>query len=287
MSVVVAIRLEGWRRGLAIGMSIALAHSASATIIQLVACKYWQAIEFQGNPLFASEDSFQSPPEPPRTVSAMIQAGQNRAHSSAGPFGNLGMSAFSTLGGSMLSAAFISSDEFMNPAGVPQFARANFVIDGGRLAILGAPHAELNFELELQAKVYDSVGQFVGSRFWRSRADLVSLNFGAPGLLLGGQDIGIRMGTPYEASIPLSLQTFDIGVPVPANGSIYLSYFASARYSSLLLEGAYWDFSDPLSVGGMGEFPHSGMGWSPVPEPSSLVCLAGGVFAWIRRRQTR
>jgi hypothetical protein len=226
-------------------------------------------------------DAITSPPDTLRGVSAEIVGPGFRGTASVGPFGNLGIDALMAGPGTLSSQIIISNNEFTNPLPIPQRAAAQFIIDGGRLAMLAGVGSRLILVLQLTADVDDRDGVFVGEESFAANIELEQLPTGLE-YRTAGEDLGATFDGAFSVAIPLSLQSLDLGT-IPGGGNVSLSYrlqiFADIDGFSEIVA---YQFSDPLQLDGTGEFPVVLFSAATVvPEPSGLVALAIGAVGLV------
>jgi hypothetical protein len=254
-------------------------------------------VSYDSDPNTPGEDAFDGdevriPPDPAlRDVSAQITGFYGSAFAAAGLFGDVGMQGEVHRSGQMRTVAFIENDTFVNLLGVPQFARTNFIIDGGQILLLGGPVATIQYSIDIGFFIYDSAGGVVDVGRWQSAGIVESRDFNRPTLTVFGEDIGVALvPNSIIVDIPLSFHTFDIGI-IPPGGSIDLTYQADFRSDTQLVEIAAWRFSDPGNITGAGDFPTVTFSPAAVPEPGAALAIGVGlaVAAWkaCRRRARR
>jgi hypothetical protein len=265
------------------------APTAHATIIQVTLATFPgvpildQMIDDSAGPITAS-------------IGGTIAGDFGDASAAIGPSGDLGMSAHQRRPGNLRTAVGIRNDFIPNLTGTPRNAQANFIIDGGQLALVGGLLSDLHFILQLGATIYDADNDVVSTSSWFSSISIVELGPSSGGRVttFQGEDIGAApaAASPIIIEIPSSLQTFDIGL-VPSSGYVDLVY--RAEFESLVSDFAelvFWEFSDPLSVDGASQFPtvsFLGMDETPaaVPAPAMQSLLAVGLLLVGLRRYAR
>ncbi|MEF8708835.1 MAG: hypothetical protein V5B38_08150 [Candidatus Accumulibacter propinquus] len=233
-------------------------------------------------------DTVSVPPESAlHTIHANIAGGFGSAVGSVGTFGDLGVQAYLHGLGKLTSLVSIYSDEFVNPFASARHAQSRFVVDGGSLWMIAGNGSTLDFSLELQARILDSLGHILSSNTWEATIGLAETATGTE-FHTTGESLGASLLGPGRVRIPLSFQTFDIG-DIPAGGSMTLSYeLAIEGIGARFVELMNWDFSDPLHVDGSGILSSVSLGTTAaVPEPPVWVLFAGGLGALCRARRQR
>ena len=206
---------------------------------------------------------------------------------SVGVFGQLGVQAETRRTGRMVNQVIIFSDEHVNLTGVPQHAVARFIIDGGEATLVAGEESKLEFQLNLESRVFVGNTQIGFAERWQGGFELEVFPgaFDLPTFTPFGEDIRATFDGVNHVDIDFSFQTFDLGI-IPANGRIELEYFLHIeadikRYSEI----TNWQFSDPLTVEmGGGEVLAPTITFL-VPEPGTgFVLAAFAVLAAPRRR---
>ncbi len=225
-----------------------------------------------------------TPDDVDRTVFASESSSSGYSVSAAiGPFGNLGTEGVTMVAGPLSAEVDIRAD-FANLGPNPLRAVANFVIDGGEFVLVGSPGSTLTYSLTLRRSndlVFESQGILEGVSFFETAFEA------------SGADIGASFDGDATVTLPTSFQSVDLGIIGPGE-PFSLSYFLEieATVDSFGAELIRWEFSDPLSVEGAGEFPiETVVSFLPVPEPSALGMLvlaaAGSALAASRRASLR
>lgn len=236
-----------------------------------------------------------------------------QATSSASQFGSVGLSAALTGGGvvSVFSSVFVASDEFVNLTGVPQRATANFIIDGGSMFVIAGRNARATYDLSL-------IGANLGNvSIETDQSRFKFLPIGSPGFpflpefltsgvleadasgnlsfISNGEDIGATFSPPGLVEIPLSFQSFDLGIVNPGD-RLYLEYefSLSTEVGTVVFppdpndpplltpgvaEGIFAGFSDPFNLAGHPVLPTITLQpLQAIPEPSTFVLLCLGAL---------
>jgi hypothetical protein len=244
-----------------------------------------------GGPICTSFTDFaeeRSPPDVLEGVSAAIGGPGFTLEASVGPFGNLGMTGQMSRVGTLSGQIIILNSEFFNQLPSPQRAAAQFIVDGGRLAMLAGTGSRLNLLLQVSAIVRDPTTTLARDELFVAQ---IALEQTADGMQFesSGESLDETFDGHFAVDIPLSLQTLDLGL-IPAAGSIQLTYrlmiFADIHGFN---EITAYQFSDPLQLDGTGEFPTVIFSEpAAVAEPPALLVLAASLtlIGATRRRQT-
>lgn len=234
--------------------------------------------------ILSDADFVNIPPDMSRNIFAsVLSPSEYNILGSVGVFGNLGVRGGTSVSGDFRSFIAITNNEFFNASGTPQKAISNFIIDGGLLALGATQGSTLNFELTVTSSYFDPLVGDVKREFLSS-AELISNSPDSVSATFTGEDIGIQEISPTEFEIPLSFQSFEIGI-VPPFRRIQINYFLEieARLPNAP-EGVFWEYNDPLDVSGTGQFPT--ISFTPVTtpptstlEPSTILSLLtlGGI----------
>lgn len=217
-------------------------------------------------------------------ILASITGPSYYATAALGAFGQLGVTGQMYGNGTLCAQVSVQSDEYVNLFGSPQRAVARFVIDGGQLVLQFTPGGTLFFQLAVRADVYqDSTSLY--DKLFSANAELSI----PPGqetpttVSFRGDDIGMTHIGMGVVEIPLSFQTFEIGV-IPPDARIELEYLLTIEANApQYAEGLFFQFSDPLSIDGEGALVPI-VEFSDVPEPLTALLLTGGLAAMRHRR---
>lgn len=260
---------------------ISMPSQAESRIAQLAEVEYEDPLGFvlRNSDLACKNTTDPICERPSLTVLAQI-AGPSfgSAFASAGEFGNVGLQARQTEGGTLSTHVAVASDENVNVFSVPQRAQANFVIDGGSLLLDGI--GSIAYTIEIQ-DLRDNV-------LWTTGGTLEVPGSGATSLSITGTDIGATL-SGRTVLIPLTFVTLDLGI-VPAGGRVGLRYDAVFRSDvfPVRLELAAWGFSDPGNVEGAGDFPTITLtSVNAVPQPPTGLLLLCAVITAIAIRYGR
>jgi len=207
------------------------------------------------------------------------------ARGSVGEFGNLGVEGNLRIPGELDSQVFIESDGFQNISGKAQSAALNFIIDGGRFAMIAGEGSLLEFSLTIR-KDFDVVFQ---TAFEFESLDNTGVN---NELRLFGEDVGVVQNSFGQLDMDFSFNTADLGVIQP-NEQFGISYQlditgTAESFSEIFI----FEFSDPFDVTGFGDFPtveFSDLAAVPLPAAAPMMAFAFGAlaFAASRRRHRR
>jgi hypothetical protein len=230
-----------------------------------------------------------------------------QATSSAGRFGSVWLSAALNQSGvvSVDSRVIVASDEFVNLTGAPQQATANFIIDGGFLLLDGGRNARATYHLSpLGANLGNVPIETDQSRFafLNTPCFPVCPEFSTSGVLEAdasgnlsfmqfGEDIGATFKPPGLVDIPLSFQSFDLGIVNPSD-RLYLKYdfILSTEVGTHIpiltpgaAEGIFAQFSDPFNLSGHPVLPTitlQPLQQPPtvIPEPSTFILIVVGAL---------
>jgi hypothetical protein len=222
-------------------------------------------------------------------VTSSLVCPSARAFAANGKQGNIALSAQQTTAGQVLTSAevFAEREENENPLPIPLRAEAKFVIDGGNLLFDGA--GTIDFDINLVFRVFERTAVLPKSEtLWNTGGTLTGDFSGPPTLSLRGEDIGITQ-TGFNVDIPLTFIVLDLGI-IPARGDVSISYEATFKSDLPRVEGAFWSFSDPGNISGVGDFPIITFDTPPggeVPEPATLTLLGIGIVALVVRQYRR
>ena len=222
-----------------------------------------------------------------RDVSLRISGPGYDAQAAIGRFGQLGVESLMLVPGTMTNDIFIASNEHVNVFAFPQRAKANFIIDGGHASMFAGPLSKLSMSISLESTIFDSSGNPVESRMWQGGFDLEVPEFDSvPIFTPFGEDISATFDGTVD--IPLSLQTFDIGI-VPPGGRVNVSYkfFALASIEQFS-ELTTWSFSDPLQIlADSGEDRSPDVIFTAVPVLPGFYLLASAIALLPMARRRR
>jgi len=254
---------------------------AHATIVQEVSAGYLDRTVVDGE-LKAVTDPV-DPLTDFRTASATGPYGS--AIAAIGAFGNLGVR------GELKAPAFIDTFVNITNSYVPNLtgsdrnARLLFIIDGGLLALDAGEGSTLAFDLSLRADIFTGGGDNLSSTTWESH---IWMERTATDLqtTYSDEDIGAAPGMlPWQIEIPLSFQSFDIGV-IPGAGYAAISYDVDVSARAVVFaEVVNYRFSDPAKIDGFQEAPRVEFldQVADVPAPPTLPMLATGLALVFRR----
>lgn len=243
------------------------------------------------------------------------------AAASAGVFGNIGLSAFTTFApsGSAVSAeVIVGSDDVVNLLAVPQRVTSSFVIDGGFLRDDFSTSTTAVIDIEIGATNLGPVGQETDAFSLRVQS-AITAGFGSSGnlepeYLGGGYEVryetdatgaasisfsfegGLDLGATVDPitgdiEIPFSFQTLDFGVLQPGD-RLLIGYQATISiFKDGVAEGVIAGFSDPFNLGAnsiLGGITLTPLSQPPtaVPVPGSLPLLAAGLVLLAARRRS-
>ena len=223
--------------------------------------------------------------DPLRVINASISGGFGAARGSVGTAGNFGIAAEFYRLGMLETTVRIEDTEIRNPFTLPHRAVANFIVDGGDLALIAGLGSKIELFLQLGWFIKDGTGSVVDLGGAGSSILLTQTTTGVTLQNSGDFDLRPSFTSPGRVEIPLSFQSVVLGV-IPGNGSIDISYDLSIRGETKeFSEIVSWSYSDPLTVSGDGEFPQ--FAFDDVPEPASTSFLALGVSLLARHRRHR
>ena len=203
--------------------------------------------------------------------------------SSAGRFGNLGLSGQIVAPGSIeVSVMITNTNAFVNTSGAPQAASANFIIDGGFLGLNSAPGAMLELDLLVRADILAIGGGPVRRTDFEANVKLDDTTNpgGIPEFITSGDDIGATFDSLNGlARIPLSFQSLDLGIIDPGSAISLVYDVDIIGHFPVAPEGAAWAFSDPFNLSGNSPFPTLALSpvTTTVPEPTTAVLFLIGL----------
>jgi hypothetical protein len=226
----------------------------------------------------------------------------------AGRFGQIGLRTgiFRTILGAKVSArVVVASDEFVNPLGVAQRVRTQFIIDGGEFIDPFSTNNRIAFSLEVGGEnrgmmepVTDAIRMkgegSIAAAFGGTGGSISGFNGGSYFLTwstdaMGAKNLSISSigGLDLHAAvvdrnleIPLSLQTLELGVLGPGE-RLLLGYIATIEIEQNgVSEGSTGEYSDPFVL--MGDSIRSHVIMEPVPEPVSRMLSALGLLMGAR-----
>jgi hypothetical protein len=231
------------------------------------------------------------------------------ASAAAGAFGNVGLASrmVQEVATGVFSGArvLIASDEFVNVTGAPQSAVARFIVDGGLLAgaqasyrlVVGARNlgnAALTTELDdLELLIFLADNLFFFDTGFASQGSLRTQGgvsqysvFNNPSAT-ETSDLGAAFDPANRrVDIPLSLQSFDLGVLNPGDRLLlfYSLYLETAAIGGPVATAS---FSDPLTLAGNVNFPTVVFRDAHIaaPEASALSLLVVGLACLCLRRR--
>jgi hypothetical protein len=248
-----------------------------------------------------------------RNILASLSGSTALARASAGVFGAVGLEGRvgSISVASLSSKVTITSEELQNVTGGDAAASGFFIIDGGRMMLIGGQGSRITYSIQVVSQYLTDPSELVGltpvdetgSPFdenfnligqFRATGELRQTSTGVE-LSTSGTDIGVvrdaRRATQFN--IPLSLQTIDFGI-VPSGYFLDIEYTATfAIEVAGFAEAISFEFSDPLNLAGPDAVVFPQVTFTPlspaqIPEPGTLFLAAAGFasLARLRRRAT-
>jgi hypothetical protein len=163
---------------------------------------------------------------------------------SAGTFGQVGLAGRMIAAGKYSSTVSILDNAILNPLSAPQRASANFIVDGGAMALIAGKGSSLAFDLLIESATSSGGIRTV----FDSRVRLEVDSSGATNVSTSGDSLGVTWSPgDWRVEIPLSFQSVDLGIIAP-NDSIGLRYEATMMADIVgFAEIAEFGFSDPLT----------------------------------------
>ncbi len=237
-------------------------------------------------------DAITGPPDQiNRALNASISGTGYSALGSVGSFGNYGIQGTQFKNAyRMKTQVVIANDDIVNFTGKPQRIKANFIIDGGEFVLGAAPGATLEYHLNL---FIDDTPTFGAGSLFPDRS--VFQTFGTLSgeldqtttFVSGGDNIDAVFDGVYSVEIPFSLQSVDLGVLNPGQ-RIGLQYQMNVTTSvPQFAEILSFQFSDPLSVDGVGASPTIEFSAVPIPAAGLLFMPALAALLVCFKRQSR
>jgi hypothetical protein len=232
-------------------------------------------------------------------ITAMLSSPDNYSLvASVGRFGEVGLSATSFPGSSpnnFQALVGVSNDEFVNRTGVAQHALLRVVVDGGMMQLVlnpsGSGVESVAYDYALTSLIHPlgNPGVGFGKRDFISKG---SLGPDVNGILtFTTVESGAQLGATFDpatatVTIPLSFQTFDLGV-LPPNASLLLLFTFSF---GLVNDGTSFEaasYSDPFHLSTNPALGTVTFQPAAVPEPCGLVLLGSGGLAVLVLRRRR
>jgi hypothetical protein len=233
-------------------------------------------------------------------VSGSTGFGPYSGAAAAGAFGDVGLATriLEEVPTGEMSAArvLIASDEFVNVTGAPRAAAARFIVDGGSLQgarasyrlIVGASNLgnvpittsldDLEFLLTFVDALFFFDSGFASQGTLRTEAGVSQYGVFNDPSATQTSDLGAVFDPALRrVDIPLSLQTFEIGILQPGDRLLlfYSLYLESATVGGVSASAL---FSDPLSLDGNANFPQVSLRpLAAIPEAATLPLLALGL----------
>ncbi len=237
-------------------------------------------------------DAITGPPDQiNRALNAAISGPGYSASGSVGRFGNYGIQGTQSINAhSMQTQVVIANDDIVNFTGIPQRIKANFIIDGGEFVLAAAPGATLKYDLNLFIDDSPTSGAdflFPDRSVFRSFGTLSGELDQSTTFVSGGDDIEAVFDGVHSVEIPVSLQSVDLGVLNPGQ-RIGLQYQMDVTTSvPQFVEFLSFQFSDPLSVDGVGASPTIEFSAVPIPAAGLLFMPALAALLVCFKRQSR
>jgi hypothetical protein len=207
------------------------------------------------------------------------------AYASVGRFGSVGLSAENFGPGTTTEARVeISNNEYFNGTNLPQHVTQRVIVDGGRMQFTEpARNSEISF-LYGTERIDPRTGNVID--LFEEQGDLTSDNNKVVSFKHSGTiDLGATFDPGTDTvTIPLSVQTFDLGL-LPPMTSMELDYGFSFHLQLSGLGQEIAEFSDPFHLSAHPALGTITLQGAAVPEPSTLALGVVGALGLLGRRR--
>ena len=243
----------------------------------------------------AQDETSGNSPGDLRDILADLRGPRYEGRAAAGTFGDVGTSvglltSFGQFHTIAATTEILGDPVFVNPLGIPVRVSSDFIIDGGRLWVIGGEGSFASFRMELYRGT--PLGGVTDLRFTTSGRLQVDAN-GDAAFAAAGADIGAGMDGSNSVRIPLSFQTADLGILGPGEALSLFYTLGVTAGTGQFGEIVRAEFSDPFDVSGsgiLGTIRFAPAVPAVVPEPNTLALLGGGALLLLgvaRRRRGR